>query len=237
MEQLWCNELHYGSNPNKVRPLTWDISNDWRQSMILCFNCQFVIFNLHIVTIFSAISHTLHIIFCKRINWKYINCCISILSLNNTSIRYSSKDCNVQWALNMCNLIPSTFSIHALIVLSHSMSINIRKRRWAHLPSTDFHFPPGEPHPTVDPRTLQPVASHYTDWATRPGYGKFFLRSVDSFQVFEGLACHNLCFYEVTASKKDANFLKCVKKKNLMTKCYKKPHKYRYASPNDGDTF
>jgi hypothetical protein len=129
-------------------PLTWDINSDWRQSMILCLNNQFVTFSLHIVTIFfSRFSHSTQFSVKKNIE-KHINCCISFLSLNYTSIHCASKDSNVEWALKTCNLIPSTFSLHDLIVLSHSMSINSRKRRWVHLPSTDFHFPPGEPYST-----------------------------------------------------------------------------------------
>jgi len=39
----------------------------------------------------------------------------------------------------------------------------------------------------------------------------FLLRSVSSFQVLEGHACYNLCFYELSASKKDAIFERVLK--------------------------
>jgi hypothetical protein len=47
-----------------------------------------------------------------------MNCCISILSLNYTSIHCASKDNNVENVVNICNVIPSTFSLHTLIVRS-----------------------------------------------------------------------------------------------------------------------
>ena len=39
------------------------------------------------------------------------------------------------------------------------------------------------PPPEFDPRTVQPVASHYTDYATRPTPGKSGYRNIQREQV------------------------------------------------------
>jgi hypothetical protein len=67
--------------------------------------CHFQLANRHYF--FSRFSHSTHNFLYKK-TLENIKCCISILSLNYTSIHYASKDSNVEWALNMCNLIPST---------------------------------------------------------------------------------------------------------------------------------
>jgi hypothetical protein len=85
---------------------------------------------------------------------KYIKCCISILSLNYTSIHCAYKDSNVEYAVNMCNLISSTLSLHILIVLSHSMSISSRNAGGLICPQSTFIFLQGSPTPPLQDRQV-----------------------------------------------------------------------------------
>jgi hypothetical protein len=100
MKQLCKNELHYDSNPNKVYALLLRYKQWLKAKYDFTFQLSICHFQLAHRQYFSAIFHTLHIIFCKGKHWENVNCCISILLL--------------------------------------------------------------------DPRTVQPVVSRYTDWATGP---------------------------------------------------------------------
>jgi hypothetical protein len=99
--------------------------------------------------------HTVHIIFFKEKHCKS-NKRLFLAFYHLTALLFTvlPKDSSVEYAAKMRNEIPSTFSLHTLIVLSHSKRINRRTAGGLICPQTSFIFLQGSLNPPLQDRQV-----------------------------------------------------------------------------------